>query len=1233
MGTLQNIFQEEIVQRLGWTLVHFVWQATVVAVILAIVLRLLRKYSANLRYLIACLALILIVLMPAITIRMVDVSVETIKPIKQAVVDLPEAGADAQAVVEMPQVESPLTQVAASPRISLKDKFIETVEPTLGYMVVGWLIGVLGLSVWHLGGWRQLQRLRRQMVKQVSERVRLRLKHLAERMGVKRAVGIMESAMVQVPTVVGWLKPLILLPASALTGLSGEQIEAILAHELAHIKRCDYLVNICQTVVEILGFYHPAVWWVSHEIRAERENCCDDIAVSICNDRVCYAKALTTMEEIRAGQPALAIAASGGSLFSRIRRLLGKDGKNETKASWLPSVITILLIMALIIPTALAFNAGSGHKPSSQEDYRIRHFVRVVVGKDKITFQGKETTWGQLPNLLEQVSHKNITVLEIGFTEFFKKRKDISTNEWLSNQVGWRKAAQLRKQFGFEYLSFVGKHELGAISGGTRNYLVRPMELAKEIEVNLPSAEDKPLVYLSTIEFSKDKAVIKAEVTSYPKTKWDIEVAFFDQKMKRLDYIFKNYENSGIIIGVAVNHTEMIEVDISKIKDLEKAKFFELSIKQAENRDQQASNSENIIDIKPNNFKLQFNSERSVYSLVVSIKNESSITIPEFKLRFYKDDPAKNLDEVGNQHRGWHGAGPIESGNQWNEKTRDFYLPDGEYEFVVVLDYDNTFSETDENNNTASIKVVIKDGQIEEEDQNKYSADDISEQTERDFDQLTDDNDITQMQWEEWAEQMEQWAEKFGQKYKNNLNQEQWQQWSENMHQWSKELKQFYSEQQKEQKQGWGQTMRKWNEEMRQWREEMQQWNEEMQQWQEDQQPVAPTPPVLVIPPVPNMPAMPEIDIQSIPSPPFESDTNGEGWLSKLLHGKQQAQYKRIENLSGAFASGATLAAETSRGSITIRGGDVTDCKVKVTINAHAKREKDAKKLAEQVKVWLDNSDKKVVVKIEKPDLANNQTIGVSLDIVIPRQANVNFAVARGNVTIEDIEGNAKTTTSRGSITAKNIQGSVELVSSRGNIICEEISGNEFELATSRGNIKLINSSADNAKISLSRGHVTCRQVTFKDLTASLSRGNIELIDSSTDMLKINTSRGEINISETSADNVKISLSRGHVACRQVAFNDLTASLSRGHFDISYSAQAKPGINANVTTSRGNINFTLPDNFAGKVDLGTNKGTIKTDLPIIVEGEISSNRIKGRIREGDGKLYLKASRGSIKLRN
>ena len=137
------------------------------------------------------------------------------------------------------------------------------------------------------------------------------------------------------PTVIGWLKPVVLLPASALAGLAPNQIEAILAHELAHIRRHDYLVNLCRRVVETLLFYHPAVWWLSRRIRAERENCCDDLAVSLCGDPVAYAAALAELEGLRSTTGDLVLAATGGSLLQRVRRLLGAPTHAGRAPGWL----------------------------------------------------------------------------------------------------------------------------------------------------------------------------------------------------------------------------------------------------------------------------------------------------------------------------------------------------------------------------------------------------------------------------------------------------------------------------------------------------------------------------------------------------------------------------------------------------------------------------------------------------------------------------------------------------------------------------------------------------------------------------------------------------------------------------------------------------------------------------------------------------------------------------------
>ncbi len=368
MLLLQSILSQETIQKLGWTLIHFIWQAAAAALLLAIILRLLRKSSPSLRYIIACLALALVVLLPVITIGFVPVS--SLQPAAQIEpMPLPAfIPAELTPSLEITVPDEPTQPESTAPATSesLIQRADQFFEPALPYIVLGWLIGVFGLSLWHLGGWAQLQHLRRKLVKKVDDTLYSKLDLLARRLRLNQTVQLLESALVQIPTVVGWLRPVILLPASALTGLTSEQLEAILAHELAHIKRYDYLVNILQTIVEILGFYHPAVWWISHKIRAERENCCDDLAVSISGDRVCYARALTSMEEIRTTRGRLAVAATGGSLFQRIYRLVGKDSTEKTGSSWIPAATAILLILAIIIPTALALSNKSQLKENEQ---------------------------------------------------------------------------------------------------------------------------------------------------------------------------------------------------------------------------------------------------------------------------------------------------------------------------------------------------------------------------------------------------------------------------------------------------------------------------------------------------------------------------------------------------------------------------------------------------------------------------------------------------------------------------------------------------------------------------------------------------------------------------------------------------------------------------------------------------------------------------------------------------
>jgi beta-lactamase regulating signal transducer with metallopeptidase domain len=177
-------------------------------------------------------------------------------------------------------------------------------------------------------------------------------RRIAYRLGLPAAAHVVESALVEVPTVVGWLRPAILLPMAAMAALSPAQIEAVLAHELAHIRRHDYAVNLLQTIAETVLFYHPAVWWLSARVRTEREHCCDEVAVRISGDAVAYARALAELEAWRTSSPALALAATGGSLLERVRRILRVPVTDEPRSpGW-----------AVTLALTIVFHCGSRHR-------------------------------------------------------------------------------------------------------------------------------------------------------------------------------------------------------------------------------------------------------------------------------------------------------------------------------------------------------------------------------------------------------------------------------------------------------------------------------------------------------------------------------------------------------------------------------------------------------------------------------------------------------------------------------------------------------------------------------------------------------------------------------------------------------------------------------------------------------------------------------------------------------
>ena len=336
---------------LGWALVHFLWQGAALAILLGVALALIRPTAARTRYTLSMVTLAAMFILPiATTLRLYDPVVSTATKTFVA----PEPSSDLTAspsptprgatVKSLPLIASATQPNSGSARFTL---LRDRLEPVLPWLVVVWVVGVLILSVRLAYGWMGAHRLRTHGTRAVPEALQQVLARLAARLRLNRPVRLLESLLIEVPAVVGWLRPVVLVPASALTGLTPQQLEVLLAHELAHVRRYDYLVNIIQCVIETLLFYHPAVWWVSRRVREEREHCCDDLAVAVCGDPHLYATALVGMERIRSTTPRLALAATGagGSLLTRVRRLiLPATARREYFPRWAAGIAGMLAV-------------------------------------------------------------------------------------------------------------------------------------------------------------------------------------------------------------------------------------------------------------------------------------------------------------------------------------------------------------------------------------------------------------------------------------------------------------------------------------------------------------------------------------------------------------------------------------------------------------------------------------------------------------------------------------------------------------------------------------------------------------------------------------------------------------------------------------------------------------------------------------------------------------------------
>jgi bla regulator protein BlaR1 len=344
MNFLYSMISENLINAIGWTIIHSLWQCAAAALGCAAVMFFLRKSAARTRYLVGVMTLMLVLVMSMVTF------VSIYQP---GMPGIPETAANNTQLL--------LTGSTTNQgNITLAAFFKNYFNRHLPLVVTIWMLGVLVLVLRLSGGYLYNQRLKHHRKQPLPNSWQNRLETFCRQTGIGKPISLVESALVKIPMTIGHFKPVILFPLGLVTGLPRDQVEALLAHELAHILRKDYLVNILQSIVDILFFYHPGVRWISSQVRAEREHCCDDIAVSISGNSLNVAKALTNIQGYDMRTPYPAMTASNkrlGSrgLLARIRRLVSPPAKGPGfAAGTIGAVVLVVGLLVLMVSTNAA---------------------------------------------------------------------------------------------------------------------------------------------------------------------------------------------------------------------------------------------------------------------------------------------------------------------------------------------------------------------------------------------------------------------------------------------------------------------------------------------------------------------------------------------------------------------------------------------------------------------------------------------------------------------------------------------------------------------------------------------------------------------------------------------------------------------------------------------------------------------------------------------------------------
>jgi bla regulator protein BlaR1 len=374
MNTLLTFVPEKFVNALGWTIFHSLWQGMIIGIILFLIFKFRRNLSSQARYLLGVFTLAAIFTLSLFTFLIayhpVFSQADFVSYSSASISNL--AG-----IYERADELSVLNPVSSGWQQSL--------IRTFDFVSIVWFIGVLLLAVRLAGGMLVINGMRRQEISPLPAGWEQRLQMLAVKTGISGSITYLQSQKVRVPVVIGMLRPVVLIPAMIISGLPADQLESIIVHELAHIRRHDFLINILQSIMEALFFYHPVVWIISENVRQEREKCCDDYTVRVCGKVSIYARALACLSELQitATIPSIAITGNKKNIVHRVERLINNQKmKTNTTERLIAGLVLTTSVLIITLSTGATFKPSGFAQMESQIEMPLMDKIAAVPVND-----------------------------------------------------------------------------------------------------------------------------------------------------------------------------------------------------------------------------------------------------------------------------------------------------------------------------------------------------------------------------------------------------------------------------------------------------------------------------------------------------------------------------------------------------------------------------------------------------------------------------------------------------------------------------------------------------------------------------------------------------------------------------------------------------------------------------------------------------------------------------------